>query len=87
MWAQSASSLVTEMKSEPRNTPVTPGSANSAEASGETAAASAVRKSRGSPTSTSRPGRNFRVAGLGVASVWMNIGPLSASNRIGTVLK
>ena len=26
MWAQSTSSLVTEMKSEPRNTPVTPGS-------------------------------------------------------------
>jgi hypothetical protein len=25
-------------------------------------------------SSTSRPGMNFSVAGLGVASVWMNIG-------------
>ena len=47
--------------------------------------ASALRKSRGSPTSTSRPGRNFRVAGLGVASVWMNIGRLGDAIR--TLLK
>jgi hypothetical protein len=25
------------------------------------------------PSSTVRPGRNFKVAGFGVASVWMNI--------------
>jgi hypothetical protein len=30
---------------------------------------------------TTRPGRNFRVAGLGVASVWMNI--VVAFTRIG----
>ena len=68
MWLHSALSLVTEMKSEPRKTPSTPGTSNSAAASGEILADSEVRKSRGSPTSTSRPGRNFRVAGFGVAA-------------------
>jgi hypothetical protein len=31
--------------------------------------------------STVRPGRNFRVAGLGVVSVWMNMGVLRALRR------
>ena len=35
---------------------------------------SASRKSTVPAASTSRPGRNFRVAGFGVASVWMNMG-------------
>ena len=52
---------------------VTPGTSNRANARGEMVAASAPRKSRGSPARTSRPGRNFSVAGLGVASVWMNM--------------
>src|SRR5690554_1892816 len=74
IWAQStASCLVTETKSAPRKTPATPSSENSAEASGDSRAVSVSRKSRGSPESTSRPGRNFSVAGLGVASVWMNM--------------
>src|SRR4030095_2416025 len=60
-------------KSWPRKTPETPSIAKMRDASGETPASSALRKSRVSPGSTSRPGKNFRVAGLGVSSVWMNI--------------
>ena len=37
MWFHSVPSLVTEMKSEPRNTPLTPGSSNKAAASGDVA--------------------------------------------------
>src|ERR1700675_452161 len=65
--------LVTVMKSEPKNTPLTPAMPNSRSASGDCAACSASRRSSVSPSSTARPGRNFRVAGFGVASVWMNI--------------
>ena len=32
-------------------------------------------------SSTARPGRNFRVAGFGVASVWMNMASASPSQR------
>ncbi len=74
MCFQSSSPLVTEMKSEPKKTRLTPGTANRALASGERAAASRVGKSATVPSPmTSRPGRNFSVAGLGVDSVWMNI--------------
>src|SRR5581483_4220459 len=72
---QSPSRLVTEMKSEPKNTRLTSGTANSAVASGERLAVSATGKSATWPSPmTSRPGRNFSVFGLGVDSVWMNIG-------------
>ncbi len=62
-------SLVTAIKSEPKNTPLTPPMSNSRSASGDFAASSRSRKSSGPPSSTVRPGRNFRVAGFGVASV------------------
>src|SRR5665213_4478962 len=70
---QSPSLLVTEMKSEPKNTPHTFGRSNNFSASGDCAAASLVGMSSVPLSSTPRPGRNFRVAGLGVDSVWMNI--------------
>src|ERR1044071_8222381 len=64
--------LVTVTKSEPKNTRSTPTTANSLFARGEGAAASAVAKSIVPFSMTTRPGRNFRVDGLGVCSVWMN---------------
>src|SRR5690606_4756409 len=70
----SAPSFVTVMKSYPKKTPITPGMSNRRPASGEAARAdSASRKSAVPSSSTTRPGRNLSVAGLGVASVWMNI--------------
>src|SRR6185312_9216564 len=71
---QSPSALVTEMKSGPKKTRATSGTWNRAEASGERSAAFLSGKSATLPSPiTSRPGRNFRVAGLGVDSVWMNM--------------
>src|ERR1700733_1689600 len=72
---QSPSRLVTEMKSEPKKTRATSGIANSALARGERAPCSALGKSATAPSPiTSLPGRNLRVLGLGVDSVWMNMG-------------
>ena len=79
---QSPSRLVTEMKSDPKKTRLTSGMANSALARGERPAASTLGKSATAPSPiTSRPGRKFRVAGLGVDSVWMNMAmcPIRAS--------
>ena len=70
----SPSPLVTEMKSEPRNTPVTPSTSNRRCASGEVVASDLARKSTVPSPSTVLPGMNLRVAGLGVGSVWMNMG-------------
>src|SRR5215471_3511840 len=50
--------------------------ANSCSASGDFAAASLSRMSSVPLASTARPDRNLSVAGLGVGSVWMNIGLL-----------
>src|SRR6476620_7919255 len=69
----SPSPLVTLMKSEPKNTPVTPSISNSRVASGEPSVSSPARNSKVPSPSTVRPGMNFSVAGLGVASVWMNM--------------
>src|SRR3546814_9538154 len=69
-----ASSLVTETKSVPKNTPITPSTANRRSASGERAAEAASGKLAVPAGRTSRPGRNFSVAGLGVCSVWINMG-------------
>ena len=71
-----ASLLVTVMKSAPRNTRATPGSSNNAVASGLGTAASGLAKSAVRAPITSRPGRNFSVAGFGVSSVSMNMGAL-----------
>jgi hypothetical protein len=65
--------LVTEMKSLPKNTPLTLGRPNRRSASGDCTAASLFGMSSVPWPSTGLPGRNFRVAGFGVASVWMNI--------------
>ena len=64
------SSLLTEMKSLPKKTPVTPSTSNSRSASGERLASSKLAKLAvpASPI-TARPGRNFSVAGFGVCSV------------------
>src|ERR1700744_4562297 len=70
---QSLSALVTVKKSEPENTLVTPATPNSFSASGERAAASRLTNSMVPLSRTVRPGMNFRVAGLGVASVWINM--------------
>src|SRR4029077_19699349 len=67
------SSLVTAMKSEPKNTPLTPSTANSRSASGDWAASSRLRRSSVPVYSTGRPGRGFKVAGLGGALVWVYI--------------
>src|SRR5438270_1140536 len=71
---QSEPDFVTVMKSEPRNTPPTPGISNSRSASGDCAASVLSRISSVPESSTLRPGRNLSVAGFGVTSVWMNIG-------------
>src|SRR3990170_4870216 len=60
---------VTEMKSPPKKTPSTMPVANKAEASGEASAESRSAKSRLPASITVSPGRNLRVAGLGVCSV------------------
>src|SRR5271163_3270204 len=65
----SPSVLVTEMKSGAKNTPPTPGSSIRALASGERSACSGSRASNVPASKTARPGRNFSVAGFGVASV------------------
>src|SRR5216684_476812 len=75
----SASDFVTVMKSLPRNTPATPGTPNSRSARGDFAASAALGMSRTPSGNTGRPGRNFRVAGFGVASVWMNISKISTA--------
>src|SRR5687768_14706795 len=64
------------MKSRPKNTPSTIPIANSAAARGEASAASPFGKSRLPSSITVCPGRNLRVAGLGVCSVWINIKPM-----------
>src|SRR5271170_492742 len=61
------------MKSLAKKTPVTPGSCIKALARGDRSAVSRSRASNVPSSITGRPGRNLRVAGLGVASVWMNI--------------
>src|SRR5688500_5719766 len=65
---------VTEMKSPPKNTPSTMPVANKAEASGEASAESRSAKSRLPASITVSPGRNLRVAGLGVCSVRISMG-------------
>src|SRR6476660_4717667 len=85
----SPSLLVTEMKSETRNTPVTPSTPNRRCASGEAVASDLSRKSTVPSPSTVLPGMNLSVAGLGVGSVWMNMGArLSGSGlaQLGIIL-
>ena len=65
--------LVTVMKSPPKKTRATPGSANNAVARGLRVAEAGEAKSAVERPSTSRPGRNFNVAGFGVPSVSMNM--------------
>src|SRR5712672_1171809 len=77
-----SAALVTVTKSEPKNTRSTPSTANSLLASGDGTAASAVAKSIVPFSMTTRPGRNFRVDGLGVCSVWINK-PTSVRMRCG----
>src|SRR5262245_57239223 len=74
---QSPSRLVTVMKSEPKKTRSTSGMAKRRVASGERAPAWASGKSTVPAVMTSRPGRNFKVAGLGVVSVCMNMDQIS----------
>ena len=57
---------------------MTSGSANSRSASGERAAERDSVKLAVPDPMTAQPGRNFRVAGFGVCSVWMNIGGSAA---------
>jgi hypothetical protein len=66
---QSPSVLVTEIKSDPKKTPLTLGISKRCAAKGDCAALSLVGMSRVPFSSTLRPGRNLSVAGLGVASV------------------
>src|ERR1019366_5972339 len=68
-----SSVLVTVTKSPPRNTRATPSRPNNAVASGERAAEALEAKSAVERPITSRPGRNFNVAGFGVPSVSMNM--------------
>src|SRR5471030_1764883 len=67
-----SSALVTVTKSPPKNTRSTPSTANRRLANGDAAAVSAPAKSIVPFSITTRPGRNFRVDGLGVCSVWIN---------------
>src|SRR5690242_4921564 len=68
-----AGDFVIVMKSCPRNTRSVPSTLNRRCARGERAALSAEGKSTLPEATTSRPGRNIKVAGLGVSSVWMNM--------------
>src|SRR5256885_14516803 len=72
---------VTETKSRPKNTPSTRALANSAAASGEASAPSASAKSRVPASITVWPGRNLRVAGLGVCSVWISMSAMWSRGR------
>ena len=63
----SPSALVTVMKSQPKNTPVTPGISNRRSASGDCAAPRPVGNVERAVASTARPGRNFRSPGSGSA--------------------
>src|SRR5579875_1181209 len=69
-----SSALLTETKSAPKNTCVTPSRPKRRSARGERVAASASAKFAVPSSITVRPGRNFKVAGLGVVSVSMNMG-------------
>src|SRR5262245_29780557 len=80
-WCHSPSLLLTVMKSLPKNTPLMPLMPNRRSASGERLASSRSRMSRVPEARTVRPGRNFSVAGLGVASVWMNMALLHRMRR------
>src|SRR3546814_11719772 len=73
--------IVTETKSRPKKTPVTSPRVKSAVASGEAAASSGLAKSRVPASMTGRPGRNFRVAGLGVDSVSISMRRLGDADR------
>src|SRR5829696_8436210 len=75
---------VTEMKSRPKNTPSTSPVEKIAAASGEASASSGVAKSRVPASITRRPGRNLRVAGLGVVSVWISMADMWAAGRRGS---
>src|SRR5215831_7302887 len=77
-----SAALVTVMKSDPKKTRSTPSMANNRLASGDGVPASADAKSIVPLSMTTRPGRNFRVDGLGVCSVWMNK-PTSLSSARG----
>jgi len=68
----SPSALVTVMKSLPRKTPVTPGSANRRSASGDLAAPDAS-ECRGRRRPILAVPQEFQGRRIGVASVWMNI--------------
>src|SRR6516162_6838364 len=86
-WYQSLSaSFVTVTKSAPRKTPVTCGREKSRSASGDTRTASSASVKFAVPEAmTVRPGRNFRVAGYGVCSVWMNIDGSECVTRLCTL--
>src|SRR5690349_20197742 len=57
---------------------------NKALARGDAVALSALAKSRVPPSITVWPGRNLRVAGLGVCSVWINMSAMWAPRRCGS---
>ena len=76
----SPSDLVTVMKSWPKNTPL-PRERKEPLGKRRISASSAWRYSRVPPGTTGWPGMNFKVAGLGVASVWMNIVNSVPQNR------
>src|SRR5438309_3925906 len=67
---------VTDTKSRPKKTPSTAPVEKIASASGEAPASSAAAKSRVPASITFCPGRNFRVEGLGVVSVWISMRPM-----------
>jgi hypothetical protein len=79
-----AGPAVTDTKSRPKNTPSTSPVEKMAWASGEASASSGVAKSRVPLAITVSPGRNFRVRGLGVVSVWISMGSMWAGTREGS---
>ena len=70
---QSASSpLETVKKSDAKKTPLTPLRLKRRFASGDTFPSCSVLKSAVPLSRSGLPGKNFRLSGLGVPSVWMN---------------
>src|SRR5581483_5172885 len=75
---------VIDTKSRPKKTPSTMPLSNRARASGEASADSASAKSRVPESSTGWPGRNLRVAGLGVCSVRISMALMWAASLRGS---
>ena len=73
LFQSNLESLVTEIKSEPKKTLLTPLTSKRREAKGDTYEDSTLEKSAVPLFKIFSPGKNFKVSGFGVSSVCINI--------------